>query len=141
MRILARIPSNRFPAGLLVLMFWVGIVIARYLPTPATRWASLVPLRCPLSWILHIPCPTCGLGRSLVAAALGHIHQSWHYHPFGLPLFWGSQGLLLLWVFFPSKWAKLQTLAQEVSRKHRVLLWILVFVYCIWGFFWRVPLS
>ena len=39
-----------------------------------------------------IPCPGCGLTRSLASAVRGLVETSWSYHPFGLPLL----GLVLM---------------------------------------------
>lgn len=33
-----------------------------------------------------IPCPGCGMTRSLSCAVRGMFHESWHYHPLGLPI-------------------------------------------------------
>ena len=33
-----------------------------------------------------VPCPGCGLIRSVASAARGLVERSWHYHPFGIPL-------------------------------------------------------
>src|SRR4029078_6924055 len=32
-----------------------------------------------------IPCPGCGLTRSMSCAAHGMLRESWGYHPFGIP--------------------------------------------------------
>jgi hypothetical protein len=136
---LAALNSKRVIAGILLLLVWIVIIAVHDIPLSAQGWASLVPLRCPLDWVLDIPCPTCGLGRSLVAAALGHERESFHYHPLGLPIFWGSQGLLLCWMIWPRAWESLRRMGQGLYRKQS-LLWILIVLYSLWGFCWRTPL-
>lgn len=134
---LANNHSKRVIAGSFILLFWIGITAIRHLHLSTEAWASWVPLRCPLLWLFDISCPTCGLGRSLIAAAMGHGHESFRYHPLGLPLFWGSQGILLTWIFWPKGWAALQLRCQHVCRRNRPLLWLLILLYSVWGFCWR----
>jgi hypothetical protein len=123
----------------LILSFWIVLQTIHDLPLSAEGWASLVPLRCPLSWLFDIQCPTCGLGRSLVAAALGHAQESFRFHPFGLPLFWGSQVLLLCWMVWPRGWARVRHFCQYLFKR-RVLMGTLIVLYSLWGFCWRAPL-
>lgn len=129
---------KRVIAGIAFVFFWIAVIAVHDLPLSAQGWASLVPLRCPLAYLLDITCPTCGLGRSLVAAALGHGQESFRYHPFGLPIFWGSQGLLLTWMFWPRGWDYVQRMGRRIPRQ-RVLLWSGVLFYSLWGFCWRAP--
>jgi hypothetical protein len=42
------------------------------------------PLTCPLRRLTGIPCPLCGMTRSVVAAAHGHIVQSLSFNPLGI---------------------------------------------------------
>ena len=46
-----------------------------------------------------LPCPGCGMTRSLSCAVRGMFSQSWHYHPLGIPilalfLFTAAQSIL-----------------------------------------------
>ncbi len=138
-RTLATPIFKRVFAGSLLFLFWIAIIVIHDRPLSVASWASLVPLRCPLAWILDIQCPTCGLGRSLVAAALGHTQESFHFHPFGLPIFWGIHGLIFCWMVWPRAWEKLRLWCRIVLRK-KPLLWSLVIIYSLWGFCWRVPI-
>ncbi|WP_017304931.1 DUF2752 domain-containing protein [Spirulina subsalsa] len=45
------------------------------------------PFACPLREFTGIPCPGCGLTRSLMAIAQGHLSQSLSYHILGVFLF------------------------------------------------------
>lgn len=131
--------SKRVLAGSGLLAFWIGIALVHDLPLSTQGWASLVPLRCPLSFFFDIQCPTCGFGRSLVAAALGHGRESFHYHPMGLPLFWGSQALLLCWMFWARGWERVRRLGRKFVL-NRPLLWAVIVFYSVWGFCWRAPI-
>ncbi len=37
--------------------------------------------KCPLDYILGIPCPMCGMTRAVVSAASGNFTAAFHYHP------------------------------------------------------------
>lgn len=54
----------------------------------ALRSWNLLPLAwtCPLRQLTGVPCPTCFLTRSLLAAFRGDAAASLHWHPLGLPL-------------------------------------------------------
>ncbi|WP_218110234.1 DUF2752 domain-containing protein [Oligoflexus tunisiensis] len=132
--------SKRAIAGILLVLFWIGLGLVHDLPLSAEGWAALVPLRCPLSFLFDIQCPTCGLGRSLVAAALFHGRESLHFHPLGLPLFWGGQILLLGWMLGPRSWSSLFSRGRDFVGRHQLLLWLVIALYSLWGFCWRVPL-
>jgi hypothetical protein len=59
---------------------WAGLALA-CLP-PQGRGVSLC-------WIhagSGVPCPGCGIARSLGHAARGYWEQSWQCHPFGIPI-------------------------------------------------------
>jgi hypothetical protein len=136
---LATLTFKRALVGSSLVLFWIVIFAVHDLPLSTQGWAWLVPLRCPLSFLFDVQCPTCGLGRSLVAAALGHVLESYRYHPLGLPLFWGCQALLLCWMFWPRGWEAVRRLRQKIGRNQPVL-WSLIVFYTLWGFCWRAPL-
>ena len=48
--------------------------------------AALSPLTCPIRGVTGLPCPTCGMGRSLVASAGLDLENAFAHHPFGPPL-------------------------------------------------------
>lgn len=47
------------------------------------RWASYLPMRCPLKLISGLDCPLCGLGRSLISVISGNWKGTWDFHPLG----------------------------------------------------------
>jgi Protein of unknown function (DUF2752) len=44
-------------------------------------------LKCPLRSLTGVPCPTCGMTRSFVATAQGHLYAAIKYHLFGPAIF------------------------------------------------------
>jgi len=47
-------------------------------------WLAALPTLCPFRWVTGLPCPGCGLTRSVVAAAHGDVGQALVFHPLGL---------------------------------------------------------
>lgn len=59
-------------------------------------WGLPLPLwPCPVRELTGIPCPTCYLTRSWMAAWRGDLAASLHWHPLGLPLLLAAAGLTL----------------------------------------------
>jgi hypothetical protein len=50
---------------------------------------------CPLLTFTGIPCPFCGLTRSLLCLLHGEVAQAFWYHPFG-PVVWGGTALFAI---------------------------------------------
>ncbi len=63
----------------------------------ALRSWNLLPLQwsCPVRQVSGVPCPTCFLTRSLLAAFRGDLTGSLGWHPLGLPLLLGAAVLTL----------------------------------------------
>lgn len=47
------------------------------------HWIEVGPLLCPFRLLTGLPCPGCGMTRSVVALAHGDLHASLFYHPLG----------------------------------------------------------
>ena len=41
---------------------------------------------CPILYLFHLPCPTCGVSRALVAFFTFKFNDYFHYQPFAIPL-------------------------------------------------------
>lgn len=99
--------------------------------------ASLSPLACPLLALSGQPCPTCGMGRSLVATANLDFVAAWGHHPFGPIALIGAVCLAALLAFGagPSlrSWSRTQ-LARPAGRR---MLLISIAVYCVIGWTWN----
>ena len=67
---------------------WLVIMIALAHPAQGTG----LPI-CLVQSTTGMPCPGCGMTRSMSCAARGMLEQSWSHHPFGLPFF-----VLLIWI-------------------------------------------
>src|SRR3972149_2262823 len=74
------------------------ILLAGALPVIVhTIRESLVPrfyIFCPLLTYTGIPCPFCGLTRSLLCLLHGDVAQAFWYHPLG-PVVWGGTALFV----------------------------------------------
>ena len=60
---------------------WLGLTLAVVSP-PHGSGISV----CWLQAATGLPCPGCGMTRSLSCALRGMLFESWSYHPFGLPI-------------------------------------------------------
>jgi len=108
----------------------VGLA-ARLMGIEAT--AALSPLFCPFHAITGWVCPTCGLGRSLVAGASLAFSESFRLHPLGLSILVGVIALTIL------SWVRIDALIVAKTRvltiaiKHSSLTTSIVFVYIGFG--------
>ena len=62
-----------------VAVSWLGLLLAIVSPPHGTGFIA-----CWLNAATGIPCPGCGLTRSLSCSIRGMFLESWHYHPLGL---------------------------------------------------------
>ena len=83
------------PAPLLLLALFL-------VPTPGPDNKSLMglPSLCPIQALTHVPCPGCGMSRSLVCCAHGELSRALWLHPLG-PLFFAILVGLVAMRFFP----------------------------------------
>lgn len=51
--------------------------------------------KCPLDYILGIPCPMCGMTRAFIAAVSGDIISAFHYHPLWIVIILGVLFIIL----------------------------------------------
>lgn len=51
--------------------------------------------KCPLNYILGIPCPMCGMTRAFIAAITGDFSGSFHYHPLWIVIIVGALFIVL----------------------------------------------
>ena len=85
---------------------------------------------CPFLNISGIPCPFCGLTRSLSSFLRGEILESFSYHPFG-PILWGGTALFVtfsLALVFMRK-----TILFRPNHRERTALIGMVFLLIIWS--------
>ena len=135
--ILTAISEARNCRLLLTAGFFVGLLVLNVLAWRGwsiEEASRLMPLRCPLFLLTGIQCPTCGLGRSVVAAAVGEWTFSFHYHPFGIPILLVFFALTLALWLCPARIGPFAAKLSSFFKTQRILLWILIFLYAAWGF-------
>src|SRR5438105_1681677 len=75
----SRYASIRWLGNHCVLAAWLGLSLAIVTPPHGTGFT--------ICWFKNctgLPCPGCGLTRSLSCAMRGMVPESWQYHPMGL---------------------------------------------------------
>ena len=75
--LLVRVAGRLTPGGIAL----VGLFVAALLPR---AWIEAGPSFCPFRVWSGLPCPGCGLTRSVVALAHGDLAGSLYFHPLGV---------------------------------------------------------
>jgi hypothetical protein len=83
---------------------------------------------CPLLTFTGIPCPFCGLTRSLLCLLHGEVAQAFWYHPFG-PIVWGGIALFAIWTLVSLMFRR--NFALKISRQVKPKI-LLAIVFLIW---------
>ena len=60
------------------------------------RWGESVGIPCLIRWFTGIPCPMCGMTRSLTALLQGDLGRSMSFHSLGIVVFFGLVSTLLI---------------------------------------------
>ena len=88
---------------------------------------------CSFHSITGLPCPGCGLTRSVLALLQGHVKDSLLLHPFGPVLLCGL-GLALLAAVLPGRLQRRFVGAvAAVERQTGVTMWVLTLLLVLWG--------
>src|SRR5262245_15727636 len=108
-----------------VLAAWLGLLLAVVSPPQGSGF-----LTCWFREATTLPCPGCGLTRSLSCALRGMLVESWQYHPMGLFIlalftFTAAQSLLPRW-FRDQLARQMQAQAAVVHRLY--LAFVIAFV-------------
>lgn len=106
------------PLGLLGL---AGLLIGLAMPP-----TGIGPSYCGMQRSMGVPCPGCGLTRSVSSVLHGQIAWAYHYHPFGLAF---VAGMLVLGVgaLLPTRWRN--PVIERLGRYDNVLGWLFL-IFC-----------
>lgn len=113
-------------AHLVVLIIGTGILVSAALMTPSSDSLKVGPLTLPSFCLLRnttgIPCPGCGLTRSVVHAVRGDWKGSFQYHRMG-PII---VGFIVLQMLCRLAWMLLARFRAQINRVGRLLDWALI---------------
>lgn len=121
------------PSALLGSVVGAHLARAQFGPLDALAVGAL-PVLCPLRLLSGVACPTCGLGRSLLATWSGDLARGLGHHPAGPVLLFGATALMLAYAARPQVAVGAVRSAAAALRSHRALAPGLVFLYALWGF-------
>lgn len=118
-------------------LLWAAIAAGAYLAVIAAVMLLSVHTGRPVSLCLfkrltHLPCPTCGSSRAVLALLHGRVVQAWLYNPLVVTAGWA--GLVILAVrAVTGRWPKL-TLSKTAKR----YLWVALAVAAAANWAWVV---
>lgn len=122
------LPEARKP-GVKRILLWppLWVLAAAFLippPNPDNKSLLGLPPLCPTQALFHLPCPGCGLSRSLVCCAHGELTRAFWLHPLG-PLFFGLLIGAVALRFFP----RLQPSPKLLNRGAGVLIVLMLLLW------------
>jgi hypothetical protein len=122
-RTAGKIPAADASRGphLVVLAACASILVAALILVPSgdaiTIGRFTVPTLCTFRQATGVPCPGCGLTRSVVAAVHGDWGSSYTYHHLGLIVL----AYIMTQIFYRTTWLSLVPLRDAISRVGRVI--------------------
>jgi hypothetical protein len=109
---------------------WVALIAFAGLGLAAAAAFASLPLPpCPFRAMTHLPCPGCGMTRSVAALLHGNLALSFRYHPLGPPLVLGALGCLALPVLPVDTVRKL---ARRAPRQQTIAFAAFVLLVAAW---------
>ena len=126
--------SYRWPLTLGIGASFVGVRVASRWAGGATELARFIPLRCPLKALLGVPCPTCGLGRSLCHALALDWSGATLLQPGGPVLVAIAIVLGAAAWFAPQQTEQCLRRARDWLAARPQTLWLALVSYAAWGF-------
>jgi hypothetical protein len=90
----------------------------------------------PICWLestVGIPCPGCGLTRSMSCAIRGMFHASWTYHPFGLFFLLAFVGTAIVGLLPAASRRRLQALIARHTRGFNVAYALFIAAFLTYG--------
>lgn len=114
-----------------------GVLIASYGSSrlgPLDLWAmDSLPVLCPWRRLSGWSCPSCGLGRSLLAVWSGDWQGALHWHFLGPAIAVALWGVSLLWLVRPALVGVLLREARAWFARRPWLAALLILGYVAWG--------
>jgi hypothetical protein len=113
-------------------------------PTLVAAWAVLLialvhpphGLGLPICWMAAatgVPCPGCGLTRSMSCAIRGMLRASWHYHPFGFVFLALFAGIAVISLFPARIRERLDAWIERHVRAMNIAYGVLIAAFLMFG--------
>lgn len=101
---------------------------------PLDQWAAAhLPALCPVRAVTGLPCPTCGLGRGLLAAMGGDFPGAYTHHPLAPALLVFLASMAALHASAPARARALLSGLGAAPTRHPRATWLLLALYVGWG--------
>jgi hypothetical protein len=131
--------SSRHTFGPLVIG-GAAFLLLRILPQPQAGSIAGLPSPCPFFHLTHLPCPLCGMTRSLVCTAHGDWSSAFWWHPLGpILLLCGAIWwlLTLFLVLYPARQQLFTTASSSLkweAARHKINLWwaVILVLGAVW---------
>jgi hypothetical protein len=100
------------------------LLLAFLLPLPRNGAIAGLPPVCMFHLTTGLPCPGCGLTRSVVSCTHGHWSEAFTYHPLGPLVFAAFIAMAALGLLSFISPRPVQHLIESVTNKRRMVLWL-----------------
>jgi hypothetical protein len=107
---------------------WLALILAFVLPPRGVGFSL-----CWLRGEFGIPCPGCGLTRSLSCAVRGRFYESWLLHPFGPFIFMLFCVVAIVSILPKDKRSQLAARMERHAQFFQRLTVVFVTVFCTYG--------
>lgn len=96
------------------------------MPAAHASQRYILPSFCPFHFITGIPCPGCGMGRSIICFFHGRFVDSWLFHPLG----WIVSTIFVLILIKPEIWQLISRPGGKMQR--RLIIACLALLIAAW---------
>ena len=102
-----------------------ALLIAFLLPMPQNGAIGVLPSVCTFHLTTGLPCPGCGLTRSVVSCAHGQWAAAFHYHPLGPIIFAAFVGLAAIGVLGLLQPQRVAQFFERTAKRTGEMKWLL----------------
>lgn len=116
-------------------MFWFALALLIIAAVSPPDGLGLIA--CPFRAATGLPCPGCGVTRSVTLLLRGRVSESWEMHPFGLPILFVLVTIIGVGLMARRRraWMRLQPRVLRLGARAAMAV-LLLSMACLW--LWRL---